>query len=310
MTEKWMAIAMAALLLTACQTTGEEPITSPEVEVVQQEIIEVEQEEFKEKPLPEIQEEPILPEVSEAESAPEETIIQKEIPMEQEAKIVPISQAPINEGTVFEGCQVTVRDQKTPATYSGGKDWPISSWYFFSEEDEILGSISAAALSRITEGYGSPERDWSPWLAEAFNEYRGLDVAAPKKKPKPSVEAVERDLDSDEAVRELIRLTNRERRSQGLDELEVREELMELAQIRAKEVSEKYSHERPDGSRVVDLGYGENIGAKRSAQGQISSWMNSSGHRNNILMDWYQAIGIGCFRADNGKTYWVQIFAP
>lgn len=112
----------------------------------------------------------------------------------------------------------------------------------------------------------------------------------------------------DEAL-EVIRLTNIERENRGLEPLEIDDDLMALAQIRAEEVSIKYDHERPDGTRVVQLGYGENVGAKASAEKQVTSWMNSEGHKKNILLERYHKIGVGCYRLDNGKHYWVQVFS-
>ena len=86
---------------------------------------------------------------------------------------------------------------------------------------------------------------------------------------------------------------------------------MELAQIRAEEVSTKYSHERPDGTRVSETYIcGENIGARKTAAIQVEKWMASEGHRHNILLERYKSIGVGYYKADDGITYWVQIFKP
>ena len=115
----------------------------------------------------------------------------------------------------------------------------------------------------------------------------------------------------DEAL-EVIRLTNIERENRGLEPLEVDGDLMALAQIRAEEVSVKYSHERPDGTRVVKEhpGYGENVGAKASAEKQVTSWMSSEGHCANILRERFHRIGVGCYQTAGGSHYWVQVFAP
>lgn len=116
----------------------------------------------------------------------------------------------------------------------------------------------------------------------------------------------------EDEAQEVIRLTNMERESRGLEALEMDDDLMALAQIRAEEVSIKYSHERPDGTRVVKEhpGFGENVGAKASAEKQVTSWMNSEGHRANMLRERFHHIGVGCYRAANGTHYWVQIFSP
>ena len=123
-------------------------------------------------------------------------------------------------------------------------------------------------------------------------------------------EPVSEGVSCEEKALEVIRLTNEERVNQGLEPLEMDSDLMVLAQIRAEEVSTKYSHERPDGTRVVKEypGTGENVGAKASAEKQVASWMSSEGHRANILKEKYHSIGVGCYQTAGGKHYWVQIF--
>lgn len=110
-------------------------------------------------------------------------------------------------------------------------------------------------------------------------------------------------------AQEAIRLTNKERENHGLDPLPVDEDLMELARVRAVETRERYSHERPDGTTVVALRCGENIGRRKSAAEQVQKWMESEGHRANILSDRYHNIGVACYQAENGNIYWVQIFS-
>ena len=211
----------------------------------------------------------------------------------------------------LDGYEVTIYDQTAPAVFAAGKDWPITTWYFFDEDHNIIGSMSGKDSLTIAQQYESinPDGRWEFWFPNVFNDYRGLNdntspvSSAPKEEKQIS--------DTEEWAMEVIELTNAEREKHGLHPLEVDEEVMELAQIRAKEVSTKYSHERPDGTRVVKThGCGENVGAKKSAEKQVASWMNSEGHRTNILRERYQSIGVGCYKADDGRTYWVQIFKP
>ena len=113
----------------------------------------------------------------------------------------------------------------------------------------------------------------------------------------------------EEDALKVIRLTNQERENHGLEPLEIDYDLMALAETRAEETSIKYSHERPDGTRVSQMGYyGENLGAKTSAEKQVASWMSSEGHRANILREQYHRIGVGCYLGGNGKRYWIQVF--
>lgn len=112
-----------------------------------------------------------------------------------------------------------------------------------------------------------------------------------------------------EEAEEAIRLANQERENHGLDPLPVDDSLMDLAEIRAEEIREEYSHTRPDGTNVGAYRCGENIGRKTSASAQVNSWMNSEGHRTNILLDRYHHIGAACYQAKNGNYYWVMVFS-
>ena len=211
----------------------------------------------------------------------------------------------------LDGYDITIYDQTTPAVFAAGKDWPITTWYFYDEAHNIIGSMSGKDSLTIAQQYESvnPDGRWEFWFPKVFNEYRGLNDSPYSV---PTVKAEENAVSSTEQwAMEVIKLTNAEREKHGLPPLEVNDELMKLAQIRAEEVSTKYSHERPDGTRVSKThGCGENVGAKKSAEKQVTSWMNSEGHRTNILLDRYQIIGVGCYQDENGRTYWVQIFRP
>lgn len=116
-------------------------------------------------------------------------------------------------------------------------------------------------------------------------------------------------------VYEAIRLINQERVKAGLNEVEIDDTLMEMANVRAKEMSEVFSHTRPDGTdcwtifeefgkRPPFYG-GENGGAgKRTAKAQVESWMNSDGHRENILTANATVIGVGYY-----DSYWAMLLS-
>lgn len=118
---------------------------------------------------------------------------------------------------------------------------------------------------------------------------------------------------------QVVDLVNKERTAAGLSELAIDEELMAIAQRRADEITEYFSHTRPDGSSSCfslynAAGYsyrtaGENIAyGYNSPENVMSGWMNSSGHKANILSGNFTKIGVGCFYY-NGRYYWVQNFS-
>lgn len=124
-----------------------------------------------------------------------------------------------------------------------------------------------------------------------------------------------------EKAYEIAEMVNAERRSRGLSEYQIDSHLMDCAMIRAAEIAVRYDieHLRPTGEvwyTLLDLtrfnGAGENIAAHQASITEVmNAWMNSEGHRKNILDEWgydFNAMGIGVFKSELGLYYWVQWF--
>ena len=115
------------------------------------------------------------------------------------------------------------------------------------------------------------------------------------------------------AAKAIFDFVNEERKKAGQDTLTYSDDLAEAAEIRSRELSENYSHIRPDGSAwhtVSDNAFGENISSGyKSATEVMNAWMASMGHKANILSENYSSIGIGVFFDEKTNTYfWVQLF--
>lgn len=110
---------------------------------------------------------------------------------------------------------------------------------------------------------------------------------------------------------EVLSIVNKKRTEKGLTALKMDEELLESAMIRAGEQAVLYSHTRPDGSSCFTANkymVAENIAIGQTSSTQVmTSWMNSQGHKENILLKDANTIGIGCFYI-NGVYTWVQCF--
>lgn len=108
---------------------------------------------------------------------------------------------------------------------------------------------------------------------------------------------------------------NQERREAGIAPLSASDELQRCAAIRAKEIKQKFSHTRPNGQDCFsvnpDLIRGENIAyGQTSPQQVMNSWMNSQGHRENILRERFTLGAVACYYDKSTNTYyWVQLFA-
>lgn len=119
---------------------------------------------------------------------------------------------------------------------------------------------------------------------------------------------------------EVIRLVNVQRANNGLGALTQNWELSRVARYKSQDMLSKgyFAHQSPTyGSPFVMM---DNFGIKFSAAGEniayghktpaevMNSWMNSSGHRSNILSPAYNQIGVGVAKAANGTYYWTQMF--
>ena len=112
-------------------------------------------------------------------------------------------------------------------------------------------------------------------------------------------------------------LVNAERAKYGLSALTVDTKVQQAALVRAKETAQSFSHTRPNGSSFSTalteacVSYrtaGENIAYGQTTPQQVmNAWMNSSGHRANILNANYTTIGVG-YTVINGTAYWAQLF--
>lgn len=126
------------------------------------------------------------------------------------------------------------------------------------------------------------------------------------------------DSSQDAFANEVVRLVNEERAKAGLPALTVDRGAASAAQVRAKEIERSFSHTRPDGSSfnsalteagVNFSGAGENIAyGQNSPEKVMEGWMNSSGHRANILNSSYTSIGVGHYQNASGVNYWTQLF--
>ena len=116
---------------------------------------------------------------------------------------------------------------------------------------------------------------------------------------------------------EIFRLTNVERAKHGKPLVQTNNDLNRAAMERAKEISIKFSHTRPDGTDstsilseygIPDYNGGENIAAGfTSPQSTIDGWMNSPGHRVALLNTYSTHLGVGVYKS--GSSYYcVQVF--
>ena len=110
---------------------------------------------------------------------------------------------------------------------------------------------------------------------------------------------------------DVISRVNKERKKRGLGGLTPDQTLMDAALVRAAETTLYFEHARPNGmkwSSVNPKVSGENLARGSGNTSKIMGmWMDSAGHRENILRSGFNSIGVSVIEY-NGTYYWVQLF--
>lgn len=169
---------------------------------------------------------------------------------------------------------------------SGDSMWKISVWYQVGLS-EIIGA--------------------NPHIKNPALIYPGQRLTIP--------EVTEKNFEN-----QVIQLTNQERAKHGLKPLAANWELSRVARYKSADMRDRnyFSHTSPTYGSPFDMmksfgvsyrSAGENIAAGQTTPQQVvQAWMNSEGHRKNILSPNYTQIGVGYAVGGSQRHYWTQMF--
>ena len=173
--------------------------------------------------------------------------------------------------------------------------------------------ISGGNSNHILIGYGS---DCNQSIQDILNSLKDCfpNISLPE------IEQPETERPSDEHayIKEVVDLVNAERAKEGLAPLAIDTKVQAAAQVRAKECEQRFSHTRPNGTSFAtalkeqNVSYrsaGENIAwGQKTPKEVVTAWMNSPGHRANIMNVSFTTIGVGYYENARGTDYWCQLF--
>ncbi|MEV4630131.1 CAP domain-containing protein [Micromonospora sp. NPDC049523] len=139
----------------------------------------------------------------------------------------------------------------------------------------------------------------------------------PSRTPSKAPKATSAGADSREA--QVVEIVNRERAANGCGSVSTNDKLAEAARLHSEDQAahDKMSHDGSDGSSFVDrakeAGYNnpmsENVAmGYANPNAVMDGWMDSQGHRTNILNCDAKAIGVGIAANSAGRLYWTQMF--
>ncbi|MFC5714042.1 CAP domain-containing protein [Thalassorhabdus alkalitolerans] len=179
-------------------------------------------------------------------------------------------------------------------------------------------------LWNISQQYGVDYNELleaNPSIENANMIYANQVIQLPGQSGQAAQPTVQQQAQSEsEFEQEVIRLTNEERTQRGLAPLESYSELSDVARLKSADMRDAgyFSHNSPNYGSPFDMmssqgidyrGAGENIAAgQRTPQQVVDGWMNSQGHRENILRADFTHIGVGHVEGGSYGHYWTQMF--
>ena len=172
-----------------------------------------------------------------------------------------------------------------------------------SRLDELCGQLNGNTTTITFPGCNLPEN--KPETTPPSE-----DANTPENKPEADKELT--------FAEQVVELVNQERTKAGLNAVTLDQNMASAALVRAKEIETSFSHTRPNGSKfstalteqgVTFKGAGENIAwGQKSPEAVMQAWMNSEGHRANILNKNFTKIGVGYYQNAAGRNFWTQLF--
>ena len=185
----------------------------------------------------------------------------------------------------------------------------ISTNTYIDKDNEIVNSnLEKEEVTNIEEKISDTDyTEYKEISKDDINEYDSI-----------TINNIQNENTYTDLINEVYEITNNYRSLVEVSSLTLDSSLVEAANIRAKELSDSFSHTRPNGSScftvLSELGIsygtaGENIAAGySSSQSVMEGWRSSSGHYQNIISSKFKKIGIGV-NIINNQYYWVQIFS-
>lgn len=169
----------------------------------------------------------------------------------------------------------------------------VGSWYIVQVEGDYIGAVSKKYVKPIYPSSTNTESN------TGNNQSTTTSMTADEK--------------------EVFDLINKQRTNNGLQALKVDSEVQRVARIKAQDMVDNnyFAHESPTYGtpfnmlKSFKISYktaGENIAANSSNSGAVNAWMNSSGHKANILSSNYNYTGIGVVSSPKYGKIFVQMF--
>ena len=197
----------------------------------------------------------------------------------------------------------------------------VGDWYVVQVEGDYIGAVSKKYVKPIYPGASySGASNSGPSNQNSSNQNAsnsGNSNTGTSANTNNNTGTTSTTMNSDE--KEVFDLINKQRTQNGLSPLKENSELQRVARIKAQDMvnNNYFSHTSPtygspfDMMKSFKISYntaGENIAGNSSNSSAVTAWMNSPGHRANILNSSFNQTGIGVVKGSKYGKIYVQMF--
>lgn len=178
----------------------------------------------------------------------------------------------------------------------------VGNWYIVQVEGDYVGAVSKQYVKAVYPNSGGSTSGSGSTGSSTGGSSNTTNTSA---------------LTADEL--EVFNLINEQRTKNGLSALKIDSEVQNVARIKAKDMvnNNYFSHTSPTYGSPFDMlnsfkvSYktaGENIAGNSSNSAAVTAWMNSSGHKANILNSSFNYTGVGVVNGSKYGKIYVQMF--
>lgn len=169
--------------------------------------------------------------------------------------------------------------------------------------DEAASKAKSKAVAKPALSKPAASKAAQKAVPKAAKKTPSLKKAKPVSQPKTAKKVTPKKLELLAIEKNIAAYTNQRRAQHGLQPLQIDENLVKSARNHAIWMarSRRLQHTSQPVAENIAMGYS-------SSQGVVQGWMNSSGHRANILNGGYRRIGTAAYETADGTIYWCQQF--
>ena len=167
----------------------------------------------------------------------------------------------------------------------------LNDWYIVQTNDDIVGCVNSKYVKQADEVESTGAGEFTEEMTSSLTE--------------------------DE--KEILELINNERANNGLNPLQIDDDLQNIVRIKAQDMvdNDYFAHESPTygspfemmkSNQITYRTAGENIAGNSDNKKAVEAWMNSESHKNNILNNSYNYTGIAVVSSSKYGKIFVQMF--